>query len=136
MAGKKRFGISVPAEIAEKLDAIAYEVRADRSSLVVKAIEEYIHDELHYSGEHTCSGLLVLVGCGILGHSELGDLISIVKASCTAHLGGRLVTVLFVEGSYTRIALLRKALLRKSETLRYIPLECTYRRRRPGAKST
>lgn len=133
MTSKKRFGVSVPRELADKLDAIATFSRRDRSSVVAKALEELVHEELHYGDEHACSGILVLMGRTSPSESEIGELAKIVKASITVRLNGIPVTVLFVEGSYRAIMDLRGTTARKSEFSRYIPLYCLYKRRKASA---
>ncbi|MEM0199002.1 MAG: ribbon-helix-helix domain-containing protein [Desulfurococcaceae archaeon] len=130
MVSKKRFGVSIPADVAEVLDEIAAETRRNRSSLVAKAIEEYIHEELHYSREHTCSGLLILWGSEAPSDRDLGDLRTIVKTSCSVRFADYVVTVLFVEGSYDKIRFLMSKVAGKTEFSRYIPLYCIYRRKK------
>lgn len=126
LSSKKRFGVSIPLEVASKLDAIAVELGHDRSSIVAKAIEEYLHDEAHYEKEHACTGLVVLVNVqGI--EVEPSD---VVKASCSAKLRNNTVTVLFVEGSYSEIEKLRKKLARSAAFSRYIPLYCSFKPRK------
>ncbi|MGC8983274.1 MAG: CopG family ribbon-helix-helix protein [Desulfurococcaceae archaeon] len=127
MAGsrKKRFGVSIPAEVAEKLEELTSLAASDRSALVVRALEEYLHEEVHYDKEHSCSGLLILLG---VGGQEVAGLVSapVVKASCTARVGGELVTVLFVEGPYLEIKQLRKSLKKAFRVSRYVPLYCRF----------
>lgn len=130
MTTKKRFGVSIPVDVAEKLDEIASEIKRDRSSLVAKALEEYIHEELHYEKEHACSGIVVVMGGEVPGDAELGDLKTIVKTSCSVRLSGYVVTVLFVEGPYDKIRSLRRKISDKAELSRYIPLYCLYRRKK------
>lgn len=125
---KKRFGISVPAEVANKLEELAETAARDRSSVVVKALEEYLHEEVHGEREHSCSGVLILLGTSKVSDVDLGDLWTIVKASCSVKLGPSTVTVVFVEGSYAKIKQLRKLLVGKYEMTRYIPLYCLYKR--------
>lgn len=130
MTGKKRFGVSIPSEMAEKLDKIALFSRKDRSSVVAKALEELIHEELHYGEEHSCSGLLILMGGTLPSNEKLEGVARVVKASFTVRLNNALVTVLFVEGSYKTIMSLRRIASENSELSRYIPLYCLYKRRR------
>ena len=121
---KRRFGISLPEPVASKLDELALNTNSDRSTIVAKAIEEYLHEDLHETREHLCSGLIILVSEKPLSQKGVED--SVVKAQFTVSARSAYITVLFVEGFYERVKKLRRTLSRKCSLTRYIPLLCVY----------
>ncbi|MEM1772340.1 MAG: CopG family transcriptional regulator [Desulfurococcaceae archaeon] len=129
-SSKKRFGVSIPAYVADQLELIANSMGADRSSIVTKALEEYLHEDLHRDVEHNCSGMIVYYG-DLLPGDVREDYSSVIRTMCSVRLHGGVVTVLFVEGSYRDIILLKKAITRrtrKTTIIRYIPLYCSFKR--------
>ena len=132
MKDKKRFGVSIPLDIAIQLDRVASSTGRDRSSIVVGALREYLHEDLH-SGEleHSCSGVIIYFGALSLSDIPGNELTPLVKSLCIVKLHGGYVTVLFVEGRYSAIMSLRKALskaAKKAGLTRYVPLYCSYGR--------
>lgn len=131
MTSKKRFGISIPINVVKQLEKVAVSTGKDRSSIVTKALEEYLHEDFHEETEHSCSGIIVYFGELALNSIKGEDLRALVKSLCTVKLSEGYVTVLFVEGSFTSIISLRKSLsknAKKTKLTRYIPLYCSYRR--------
>jgi Ribbon-helix-helix protein, copG family. len=125
---KKRFGISIPADVADQLEMTAYSTGSDRSSIVAKALEQYLHEDLHKDVEHSCSGIIVCYGVLLLDVIRNEQYFKVVKTMCTVNLSGGQVTVLFVEGSFKDIMALRKSIVRKTRKpiiTRYIPLYCS-----------
>ena len=131
MRGKRRFGVSIPLDIAIQLDRVASSTGRDRSSVVVGALREYLHEDLHSELEHSCSGVIIYFGALSLSDIRDSELTPLVKSLCTVKLHGGYVTVLFVEGCYSAIISLRKALskaAKKAGLTRYVPLYCSYGR--------
>jgi len=131
VTSKKRFGISIPINVVNQLEKVVISTGKDRSSIVTKALEEYLHEDLHGEIEHPCSGIIVYFGELALSGIKGEELRALVKSLCTVKLSGGYVTVLFVEGSFKHITLLRESLskeAKKAELTRYIPLYCSYRR--------
>ncbi|MEM4481533.1 MAG: CopG family transcriptional regulator [Desulfurococcaceae archaeon] len=127
MTSKRRFGISVPNELADCLDRATELVGHDRSTIVTKALEEYLHEDLHEREEHNCVGLLIYSGnvpARDLYSSEFGR---VVKGFCSMVLTSGRVTVLFVEGDYSKIRSLRRKLSGTAELTRYVPLTCQFK---------
>ena len=121
---KRRFGVSLPEFVASKLDELAFTTNSDRSTIVTKALEEYLHEDLHEHYEHSCLGLIILVSEKPLSIREEG----IVRAQFTVKASVGYITVLYVEGLYGRVKKLRQNMSRKCTVTRYIPLFCTSRR--------
>lgn len=122
---KKRFGVSIPIGIASKLDELVSITGQDRSSVVARAVEEYVHEDLHVGEEHHCSGILIYKDKQPPGN--LGDKTSssIIKGISFIQLRGGSVTVFFVEGSYSSIQLVRRKLSEMGGSMRYIPINCS-----------
>jgi len=135
---KKRFGISLPSEVAESLDLIAGLTGTDRSSIVAEAVNEYLHDHSHYVADHECAGLLVAVstttGHGRGGAVAVSEFSDIVKHYAHYHVEGVCVEVIVVVGSSGRILELHNKLKASAEAVRFIPLRkwCKLRGRDMG----
>lgn len=129
-SGKKRFGVSIPADVANQLELVANTMGSDRSSIVAKALEEYLHEDLHKDTEHVCSGIIIYYGKLLPGDVK-DEHFKVMKTMCSVKLHGGHVTVLFVEGSYRDIISLKKIITKsakKSVLTRYIPLYCSFKR--------
>jgi len=126
-ARRRRFGVSVPEEIAEKLDELARIVNRDRSSLVAEALRVYLHDHEHLMRPHRCIGVIVAWSKdGDVKVDVLEEYMDIVRGHLHAHLDGYCVNVILVEGDSERIAsLARRLSSRGGCTARYIPLSPT-----------
>jgi CopG family nickel-responsive transcriptional regulator len=127
---KKRFGVSIPIDIVERLNEVKELSGVDRSMLVAKALEEYLHDELHGVDEHKCSGLLILYGPPPPLSLIPSELAEIIKGVFSVKLSGGLVTIVFLEGGFRDIREVRKHIMRvrgAGKPLRFIPLYCLYR---------
>lgn len=128
MKNKRRFGVSVPSEIATQLDKVATFGGIDRSTIVAKALEEYLHEDLHSTEEHICSGLMVYLGALSIENIDRPELQRLIRYTCTVRLRGGLITILFVEGSFKDIISLREKLSKrpyKKRYTRYVPIYCS-----------
>ncbi len=121
--GKRRFGVSIPVELAEQLDLLAERLGVDRSRLVVEALKTYIHDHLHVLKPHKCIGVMVSMGSS----NSLGRLIEeyrdIIIAYNHYHIGDKCIATLLINGESERIRGLTARLLEDKCSLRYIPLK-------------
>jgi CopG family nickel-responsive transcriptional regulator len=127
-SSKKRFGISIPADVADQLEMTVNSTGSDRSSIVAKALEQYLHEDIHKDVEHSCSGIIICYGVFLPDAIRSEHYFKVVKTTCTVNLSGGQVTVLFVEGSFKDINALRKSIVGKSRKpliTRYIPLYCS-----------
>ena len=121
---KRRFGVSIPADIADDLDELARLTGSDRSSLVAEALRQFIHDHLHYMVKHKCMGVLISVKTRTV-HSR-GSLIDefedIVKNYIHHHMGNLCIEIFFVMGDSEKIVKLHNRLRKITPHVRYIPL--------------
>ncbi len=127
MAGKRRFGVSIPEELASQLDVLASIMGRDRSSIVAEALRTYIHDHVHLTKPHRCRGVLIIWSPRGKTSTELRRIVEEYSDVITGHLHSHLddycVDVLLVAGGSERIAdLARRASSLPSCTARYIPL--------------
>lgn len=61
MKGRKaRFGISLPEELARKLDTLSSLLGTDRSTLVAEALAEFLHEKSHVLEPHICEGMFMV----------------------------------------------------------------------------
>ncbi len=123
---KKRFGVSVPMDLAVQLDELADKLGVDRSSLVVEALRTYIHDHMHILKPHKCMG--VMISTGII--KDLGKIIEnyrdIIIAYNHYHVDGKCIVTMIVSGDSSRIQSLSADLLSRKCMVRYIPLKNLY----------
>ncbi len=124
---RRRFGVSLPEDIAESLDELARRLGRDRSSIVEDALREYMHDHLHFLEPHRCTGILLIIRSrGRKGFSEIVEKHQdVIRLYSHLHVDGRCIETLYVSGDSTRIACLAEELERMGCRTRYIPLGYT-----------
>ncbi|HIC98320.1 MAG TPA: CopG family ribbon-helix-helix protein [Pyrodictiaceae archaeon] len=123
--GKRRFGISIPQNLAEALDKLASRLGVSRSELVTLALREFLHDHSHYLYEHECIGVIILVGLEKQQKSVENLLESyrdIIRAYLHAHADGECIEVIIVKGYSMRILTLHRKLAEIGCKPRFIPL--------------
>jgi len=121
---KKRFGVSLPSELAYKLDEIANLIGSDRSSIVAEALNQYIHEHEHYMSEHECAGAIISVSPQD-AHSEIiaiDEFRDIVKHYAHYHVENMCIELFIVVGSSERILQLHNRVRKISPYVRFIPL--------------
>jgi len=126
MSRKRRFGISIPEDVANDLDFLAEKLNVDRSKLVCEAIRTYIRDHAHYLSPHECYGVITLTSDdNIQLLRVIEEFKDIIKEFTHIHIDEKCINALVVSGSSTKIAELHKKLLDIFYNVRYIPLrEC------------
>ena len=122
---KRRFGISVPEDLAEALDRLAEALSADRSRLVSEALRAFMEDHKHHLVPHECTGLLIVVAAP--GRSKVPSLLEefrdVVQGYNHFHTPGFCIEVLFVSGPSARVSALHGAVLKEpSCSVRYVPV--------------
>ena len=124
-ARKRRFGVSIPEDLADKLDKLSIALNMDRSSIVREALREYVHDHLHYIVPHQCVGVLVIVGADgcVRKLAAFEQFKGLVTSYNHVHVDGSCLEVVVVSGDSSEIAKLHRTLsgLRNC-TVRYIPV--------------
>ncbi len=125
---KRRFGISLPEDLVDKIDELSSRLGMSRSSLIQSIIAEVIEDRAHLLTPHRCRGVLVVVSEG--RSSELVSKVLERYGSCVVtrthhHTEGVCVDVSFVEGDSHVILELEGSLRKiKGVSERYLPLGC------------
>ncbi|MEB3757033.1 MAG: ribbon-helix-helix domain-containing protein [Desulfurococcales archaeon] len=123
--GKRRFGISIDERLAMDLDILATRLGSTRSSLVERALEEFIHDRLHIITPHDCEGvLLVKHSANLAGRisSIIEVYTDVARMGLHFHTGdGMCMRMLHVKGNSTRITEFERKLREAgAEMTRYI----------------
>ncbi len=123
MVSKRRFGVSIPSDLADQLDLLAERIGRDRSSLVVEALKTFIHDHLHVLVPHHCTGIIVSSssGEGISG-SIIEKHRDIIMSYNHYHVDRLCIITIIVSGESRRIMELTRDLSRLGCSVRYIPL--------------
>lgn len=126
MGRKRRFGISIPEDVASDLDILAEKLNVDRSKLVCEAIRTYIRDHVHYLSPHECYGVITLISNdNIRLLRVIEEFKDIIKEFTHIHIDEKCINALVVSGSSTKIAELHKRLLDIFYNVRFVPLrEC------------
>ncbi len=122
---KRRFGVSLDASLAERLDALAEALGVDRSSLVERAVRKFIDDYKHLLEAHDCSGLLVLRSVRNSRDkvfTVLEKYRDIVVSSNHVHVTDDCVEVVAVRGPSGRIQAFLRELEGRSCNARFIPI--------------
>jgi CopG family nickel-responsive transcriptional regulator len=126
--GKKRFGISIDEDLADKLDELSKALSTDRSAIVEDAIRGVIAEHSHYLYEHECKGIMILVysegkGCSVFVRQLIEDFKDIIQFSSHYHTGNNCTEVFFIAGNSLRIRDLHsEAKKRKDISVRYLPI--------------
>ncbi|MFN3805189.1 MAG: CopG family ribbon-helix-helix protein [Pyrobaculum sp.] len=119
----KRFGVSLPREVAEAIDKISQELGVTRSEVVAEAIQEYLQARTDHSGStHQCMGVvLALTNSSV----DLGDVLhdrEVVLTYTHIHVTYQCLTVAVVQGTGDKIAKFMLEISRKAQVARYVPL--------------
>jgi len=123
---KRRFGISIPEDLLDKLDSLSREMMVDRSSLIREMIEESIEDRSHLLTPHECTGILLIISRG----SEEAEKVLERYYKCIIsrshhHSGDCCIDISFVKANSKEILRLKRELRRiKGVSERYIPISC------------
>ncbi len=123
---KRRFGISITANVADVLDKLASKLGVDRSSLIEKAVRNFLLDHMHYVVPHECKGLMILTGR--YGREDLLSIVEsfrdVVHSYIHMHVGEMCIEILIVSGESSKIAELHSTLesSMKGCLVRYVPL--------------
>ncbi|RLG81749.1 MAG: CopG family transcriptional regulator [Thermoprotei archaeon] len=121
---KRRFGVSIPEELAHDLDRLAEIIGCDRSKLVTEAVREYVHEHVHYTQKHRCLGVLICVR--MTSSESRRDVVdkyhSVVKSYSHIHVGRLCIEIYVVEGDSNEIVKLHSELSRKMILTRYVSL--------------
>ena len=106
--GKKRFGVSIREEVADILDSLADYLSLSRSTVVEKAVENYVSVYLHYyRKEHECKSILIIVSRGRGEKTSYNKVLEvyrdIVKNTTHYHVDDKCIVVMYMEGQSNMI---------------------------------
>lgn len=121
---KRRFGISIPDELAVELDEFVRITGSDRSSVVCEAIKQYVYEHRHYEVEHNCSGLLICVRKESRKKKSINidEFRDVVKNYVHFHLDNMCIEIFVVAGLSNRISKLHYLLREATPYVRYYSL--------------
>jgi CopG family nickel-responsive transcriptional regulator len=120
----RRFGVSLPPDIADAVEKIAQEAGVTRSEVVATALQEYLERRRnHREPGHRCLGVVMAVTDAF---SDIGDAIEQNKAHILAythlHVEGMCLTIAVVKGDGEEIEKLALEMSRRAKLMRYVPL--------------
>ena len=120
----KRFGVSLPREVADEVDKVSEELGVTRSELVANALQQYLESRRNHSEPfHQCLGVLLALSDATL---EVGDMVEENKSSILAythmHVNGKCLTILVVKGSGAEVEKLTLKLSQKAHMAKHVPL--------------
>lgn len=120
----RRFGVSLPKEVAEEVEKLSSELGVTRSEVVASAVQEYLEARRsHREAGHQCLGVLLAVSEGFIDLGEVAEEHrEAVVAYTHVHVEGRCLTVAVVKGDGAQIERLSISLSRKASVVRYVPL--------------
>lgn len=121
----RRFGVSLPKEVADVLDRLSRELGVTRSQVVLEALQNYIaHAKAHGADGHTCFGVALALAQD-LGSVEdlLEQFRKIIVNYSHIHMDDRCLLILVLKGSGEEVARLSAQMAHRAETYRYIPLD-------------
>ncbi|MEZ0319967.1 MAG: CopG family ribbon-helix-helix protein [Pyrobaculum sp.] len=120
----KRFGVSLPKEVAYEVDKVSEELGVTRSELVANALQQYLESRRNHSDpSHQCLGVLLALSDADL---EIGDMVeeskSLIVAYTHMHVDGKCLTILVLKGGIAEIERLTLEVSKRAHMARYIPL--------------
>ncbi len=123
---RRRFGISIPDELLEKLDSLSRELEVSRSSVIEELIRDVMEERSHLLNPHRCKGILIVVSRVPEGAAKVLERYgSCIVSRSHHHSEGCCIDVSFVDADSSEIIGLRKELKRiKGVSERYLPLAC------------
>ena len=123
---KRRFGISIPGELADRIDQLASKLDIDRSTLITEVLREFMHDRIHILKPHYCKGALIIVSKERHA-SSLSEIYEeyqeIIKARMHCHADGECIDLLFIKAHSSEILEFKRKLYSlKAVRIRYMPV--------------
>jgi len=121
---KRRFGISIPNELATELDEFIRIIRSGRSSVICEAIKQFVYEHRHYEVEHECSGLLICVR----KHGkkskkiDIDEYMDIIKNYVHFHFNKLCIEIYLVSGLSNKISKLHSLIRENTPYVRYYSL--------------
>jgi len=125
---KRRFGISLPSDMVEKIDKLASILMIDRSKVIEQMLADSIEDRTHLLNPHKCRGVLIVISSGKDTHivsqvfESYGEC---VKTRTHYHSGDVCIDIGIVEAESRDILSMKRDFRRlKNVKERYLPFQC------------
>jgi CopG family nickel-responsive transcriptional regulator len=99
---RRRFGVSIPEDLASELDDVSRECGVDRSSVVASALGNYIASIKHYKKRHNCLGVCLAITKGELGLS-LEEFKDVIISYQHSHTDNTCVNIFLLRGDSEKI---------------------------------
>ncbi len=124
---KRRFGISLPSQVAEELDELASTLEVNRSKLIEEMVSQGMVERGHLLREHRCTGVLMVVttkGRESELYRVYNEFRGVIKSIAHFHSKGLCMDVLFIEeAESSEIASLEKEIRKVRVSVeRYFPV--------------
>ncbi|AAL63889.1 CopG family ribbon-helix-helix protein [Pyrobaculum aerophilum] len=121
----KRFGVSLPKQVAEEVERLSQEIGVTRSEIVAAALQEYLESRRdHVKPEHNCMGIVLALSSSF---SDIGEIIESYKPFIVAythlHVEGKCLTITVVRGDGGEVEKMVLEMGRRAQVIRYVPLE-------------
>ncbi|AFK51084.1 putative transcriptional regulator, CopG family [Thermogladius calderae 1633] len=118
---RRRFGISLPEELACELDRISREHGLDRSSVIATAVEKYVEGMSHYKNRHECLGVCIAVTEGE-PNLRLEEFREVVVGYYHNHAKGLCLNIFVLRGDSNKVLELYYKLKKSSKKTVLVPL--------------
>ncbi|MFN7105050.1 MAG: CopG family ribbon-helix-helix protein [Pyrobaculum sp.] len=119
----KRFGVSLPKDVAEAIDKISQELGVTRSEVVAEALQEYLQARTSHSGStHQCMGVVLALSNNSVDLSDVLHDREIVLTYTHIHVTYQCLTVAVVQGTGDKIAKFMLEISKRVQAARYVPL--------------
>jgi CopG family nickel-responsive transcriptional regulator len=119
---KKRFGVSIDAELAEEINNLSQVLRVDRSKVIEEAVRSFLEDHRHLILPHECSGAIAAL-CNDL--SQVSEIVkayrSVIVSHFHMHIKDRCIDLIVVNGNSHTIGELYGELKNIGCRVRYLP---------------
>lgn len=121
----KRFGVSLPEELAKAVDKLSEDLGTTRSSVIAQAVSAFLAEHAqHLQSGHQCTGAILSLTEGVEAVNEAVEGHKELIANYThLHLGGRCISVLVVHGDGKRIGEFIVALSERALKTYFAPIE-------------
>jgi len=124
---KKRFGVSIPKDLYDKIEMICNKLGCTRSSIVIDALKNYFEKQHHLQEKHVCLGLLIVMKeASIEGliMKSLAKYSKLVSSYNHVHFGRYCIEIYLVIGDSDEIVNLQREVIENEKPIetRYIPI--------------
>ena len=121
----KRFGVSLPEELALEVDRISRELGVTRSAVVAQAVSTYVQlYSQHLKEGHVCLGAVLSLAEGVEVVGQIMEQYKDLIANYShIHIGDRCLSVFVVHGDGRRIGEFLVGLSEKAVKTLFTPLE-------------